>query len=69
MDNRELKFSYLRKPEVLELTGLSYSTIFRMERRGEFPKRRKLSSNIVAWRSDEITEWMLSRDVVCGGVV
>jgi prophage regulatory protein len=48
----------LRLPEVVELTGLSPTTLWRRERNGEFPRRRRLGSTLVAWRSDEVAEWM-----------
>lgn len=52
---------YLRKPEVFKLTGLSDTTIWRMEKRGEFPQRRQLSQRAVGWRSDEVFSWMKNR--------
>lgn len=55
-----------RFPKVRELTGLSRSTIFRLERAGLFPGRRKLSSKAVCWMSDEIEAWLASREVVKG---
>jgi predicted DNA-binding transcriptional regulator AlpA len=32
-----------------------------MERSGVFPKRVKVSVNVVAWREDEVTEWIASK--------
>jgi predicted DNA-binding transcriptional regulator AlpA len=32
-----------------------------MERSGSFPKRVKVSVNVVAWREDEVSEWIASR--------
>ena len=51
----------LRFGEVRQRTGLSRSTIWRMERSGVFPKRVKVSVNVVAWREDEVTEWIASK--------
>jgi prophage regulatory protein len=48
----------LRFGEVRQRTGLSRSTIWRMERRGAFPRRIKVSLNVVAWREDEVSEWI-----------
>jgi prophage regulatory protein len=48
----------LRFGEVRQRTGLSRSTIWRMERSGVFPRRVKVSVNVVAWREDEVTEWI-----------
>ncbi len=44
----------LRVPEVLARHGVSRTTIFRLERDGEFPQRIQLSRNSVGWAEDEI---------------
>ena len=54
----------LRLPEVQQRTGLSATTIWRREKAGEFPRRRKIGPNAVAWRSDEIADWIEARPVV-----
>ena len=51
----------IRLNQVLNLTGLSRGTIYRLERAGSFPLRRRLSTNSVAWLEHEITAWMESR--------
>ena len=48
----------LRFGEVRQRTGLSRSTIWRMERTGVFPRRVRVSINVVAWREDEVNEWI-----------
>lgn len=54
--------SYLiRRPEINEITGLSVSTIYRLEKSGGFPKRRQISNKSVAWVLSEIEEWIKSR--------
>lgn len=55
-----------RWPRVHDLTGLSRPTIWRLEKDGLFPKRRRLSGNTVAWIEDEILEWLNSREVGMG---
>jgi prophage regulatory protein len=52
---------FLRFPAVLARTGLSRSTIWRLERRGEFPRHRRISPNAVAWVESEVTDWIRSR--------
>jgi prophage regulatory protein len=52
---------FLRFDAVRERTGLSRTTIWRLERNGTFPAHRQISANAVAWREDEIEAWMLSR--------
>ena len=51
----------LRFPAVRERTGLSRSTIWRLERRGEFPRHRRISANAVAWVEQEVAHWIQSR--------
>jgi prophage regulatory protein len=51
----------LRFQAVRERTGLSRSTIWRMERRGEFPRHHRISSNVVAWVEGEVSDWIRSR--------
>jgi len=48
----------LRLPQVVKLTGLSKSTIWRQERKRKFPSRRKISDHLVAWVEQEIDDWI-----------
>lgn len=49
----------IRKPALLEMTGLGWSTVRRLELRGEFPKRIKLPGyNMVAWNESEVQQWL-----------
>ena len=56
MDNK-----IMRLPEVCEAVGLSETTIWRLEREGLFPARRKLSAGTVGWLKEEIDGWIESR--------
>jgi prophage regulatory protein len=51
----------LRFAAVRSRTGLSRSTIWRLERRGAFPRHRRISANAVAWVDEEITDWIRSK--------
>ena len=51
----------LRLTAVRDRTGLSRSTIWRLERQGAFPKHIKVSANIVAWLEAEVLEWIRSK--------
>lgn len=51
----------VRLTEVLKLTGLSRATVYRLERVGTFPKRRKLTENTVGWDEAEVLAWNASR--------
>lgn len=56
----------LRRAAVCAATGLSYSTIYRLERAGQFPVRRQLSTHTVGWLRDEVQTWITERQVrVC----
>jgi prophage regulatory protein len=57
----EMIMQLLRTKQVTMLTGLSRMTIYRMERDGLFPARRKLGKNSVGWLGDDISEWIRSR--------
>lgn len=44
--------------EVCRIVGVSLTTIWRWEREGRFPARRKVGPNRVAWRWDEVAAWL-----------
>ena len=52
---------FMREPECKRVSGLSRVTRWRMEQRGEFPKRRKISRNGVGWLASEVSAWMAER--------
>ncbi len=51
----------LRRPAVLEKTGLKISTQRNLEARGEFPKRIKLGERASGWLESEVDDWIASR--------
>ena len=53
----------MRLSEVTIKTGLSRSTIDRMEADGKFPKRRKLSERAIGWRSSDVEKWIKGREL------
>lgn len=52
---------FLRINEVLEMTGLSRSALYRLLDTGSFPQQIELGSRSVAWAKHEVEEWMESR--------
>lgn len=48
--------------EVMKITGISYATIDRKEKIGEFPKRFKIDRFHVRWHERQIREWMKQND-------
>ena len=51
----------LRISDVSSLTGLSRTTLWRLERRNEFPARIRLTGHSIGWRESEVQEWISSR--------
>jgi prophage regulatory protein len=51
----------LRTAAVIQLTGLSRTTLWRLERQGEFPARVRLGLNSVGWLEEEIARWIDTR--------
>lgn len=48
---------FIRLPEVCRRTGLSASSIRRLERRNVFPRRYRIAANAVAWLASDVDEW------------
>ncbi len=48
-------------PELIEMTGMSRSTILRMVDDGKFPKPIKLHQRANAWIEREVQDWVESR--------
>ncbi|MCW8830254.1 MAG: AlpA family phage regulatory protein [Gammaproteobacteria bacterium] len=51
----------IRTKEVQEMTGLSRTSIWREERKGNFPARVPLSAGSVGWRLSEVEIWIQTR--------
>ena len=54
----------VRSKQLRQITGLSYTTIWRLEREGAFPARIRLSRSSVGWRRSEIEAWLATRPEV-----
>ncbi len=54
----------LRLPEVLRMTGLSRSTLYRLIGEGRFPAPVRIGPRAVAWRERDVLEWQETRPVV-----
>ena len=52
---------FITKTEVAERTGLHPVTIWRLEKNDNFPARRQISKNRVAYLESEVDAWMASR--------
>ena len=51
----------LRLKEVIQITGLSRSTIYKLISSGKFPKPLKLSVRSSGWLMSDIDDWIQSR--------
>jgi len=56
----------INEKQCKEMTGLSRVTRWRLERLGRFPQRLKISPGRIAWRLDEIINWIETRKPVVG---
>jgi len=51
--------SLLRLREVCARTGLSRAALYQLQRKNKFPQSFRLAATrAVAWRSDEISQWI-----------
>lgn len=53
----------VRITDVIKLVALCRSTIYLLEKKGKFPKKRQLSEGRVGWLYQEIVEWVQAREV------
>lgn len=51
----------LRTEQLCQYVSLSRTTIWRLEKSGQFPKRVRLGQNSVGWLKDEVDNWLESR--------
>ncbi len=51
----------VRRREVLTLTGLSTSTLYRRMAQGEFPRPVRIGPGAVGWRLGDVMAWLDSR--------
>nr|WP_312932441.1 AlpA family phage regulatory protein [Stutzerimonas nitrititolerans] len=51
----------MRRHELRQIIPLSETTIYEMERRGDFPRRFNLTSRCVVWDLAEVEAWIEER--------
>ena len=59
------KIGVLRLPAVIQMVGLSRSSIYLLIQKNTFPKPLQLSLRAVGWRQADIEAWLESR-VIAG---
>ena len=52
---------FYSRQDVLRLTSLSAVTLWRMEKRGEFPKSVKISPGRVGWSRELVDSWLAEK--------
>jgi prophage regulatory protein len=57
----EIADRIVREFECRQITGLSRSTRWRLEREGLFPRRRRISPGCSGWLCSEIIAWVAER--------
>jgi prophage regulatory protein len=60
----EVKPIFVRRNQLKQITGLSASTVWRLETEGIFPKRRKLSAGTVGWLYSEVEAFLNNSEAV-----
>ena len=55
------KDSLVRWRQVHQIVGISRTSVWRLEREGQFPKRRHISKRAVGWSEKEIQKWLKER--------
>ncbi|EFM0018058.1 AlpA family phage regulatory protein [Escherichia coli] len=55
--------SALDKKKLLARVPLSWSTIDRLERAGEFPKRFWITDRRCAWNTEKVEKWLEEREL------
>lgn len=51
----------IRPKNLKAAVGLSIPTVYRMIKRGEFPRPKRLGLQAVGWTEQVIAEWLASR--------
>lgn len=60
-DKSEVAPRIIRLPAVLQLTGLSRSTLYELDKAGAFPGKVRLSSRSVGWVEEEVRSFIRDR--------
>lgn len=51
----------VRERECRRLTGLSRTTRWGLERKGQFPRRHRITAHTIGWLECEVQEWIRRR--------
>jgi prophage regulatory protein len=56
-----MKNNIIRMPQTVQKTGLSRSTIYLLEARGDFPKKINLSPRTMGFMESEVDTWLADK--------
>lgn len=62
-----MTYKILRLPDVINITGLSRSSIYQKISDGDFPKQINISTKSVGWIESEIQKWIADKIQCVGG--
>lgn len=54
-------FNVIRVKDLADMLNCNPVTIWRMQKRGELPPRKKFTNRMVGWSEETIREWFESR--------
>lgn len=60
LTKEERKMHIYSTTQIAEITGKHLSAIYRLEKEGRFPARRRLTPKYVCYLASEVDEWLLS---------
>lgn len=52
---------FIRRNEVLSKTGISASSIYNLEKSGEFPQHVMITPKCAGWYESDVDDWIASR--------
>ncbi len=61
MKNHVLQSELMLAPEVDARVPYSPAHLYRLEDQGEFPKRKRIGANRIAWIRSEVEQWLSER--------
>ena len=61
MAYNEVKSDFMMSDEVDARVPYSRAHLYRLEDQGEFPKRKRIGVNRIAWKRAEVEEWLSTR--------
>jgi len=61
MAYNEVKSDFMMSDEVEARVPYSRAHLYRLEDQGEFPKRKRIGANRIAWVRAEIEQWLAMR--------